>query len=40
MIIAGFFYMPVYISGGAAMFCALIVKVIYDALLSFKEEEN
>lgn len=40
MLIAGFFYMPFYISGGAAMFCALIVKVIYDALLSFKKEDN
>lgn len=37
MLIAGIFYMPFYISGGAAMFCALIVKVIYDAMLNLKE---
>lgn len=40
MLIAGIFYMPFYISGGAAMFCALIVKVIYDAMLNFKEERG
>lgn len=40
MFIAGFFYMPFYISGGAAMFCALIVKVIYDTMLNFKEKEE
>ncbi len=40
MLIAGIFYMPFYISGGAAMFCALIVKVIYDAMLNLKEERG
>ncbi len=40
MFIAGFFYMPFYISGGAAMFCALIVKVIYDILLKIKQERG
>lgn len=37
MLIAGIFYMPFYISGGAAVFCALIIKVIYDAMLNLKE---
>ena len=37
MLIAGIFYMPFYISGGAAIFCALIVKVIYDTMLNIKE---
>lgn len=40
MVIAGIFYMPFYISGGAAMFCALIVKVIYDIMLKFKQERG
>lgn len=38
MLVAGIFYMPFYIAGGAALFCALITKVIYDLMLHLKEK--
>lgn len=32
MIIAGFFYKPFFISGASAIFCTVIIKVIFDIL--------
>ncbi len=41
MAFAGSFYMPFYISGGSALFCSVVVKVVYDILGHYikKDEE-
>lgn len=38
MLVAGIFYMPFYIAGGAALFGALITKTIYDLMLYLKQK--
>lgn len=35
MLVAGSFYMPFYISGGSAIFCALIIKTFNDVLRNY-----
>ncbi len=40
MLIAGFFYKPFFVSSGSALFCSLVVKVIYDVIEFYIEKEN
>lgn len=40
MIVAGIFYMPFYIAGGAALFGALITKAVYDLMLYYKKKDE
>lgn len=40
MIVAGFFYKPFFISGGSAMFCALVFKIVRDILSHYINKEK
>ena len=40
MAVAGIFYMPFYIGGGAALFCSLITMICKNILLATKPQED
>jgi len=40
MLVAGFFYMPFFISGASAMFCSIVVKAGCDALRYYIEKNK